>query len=312
MKRKVLITGGGGFLGRRLAQEIDWAEEIILADITLPDESSEEFRRISADVSNPSDIDRIVTSDLTDIFHFGAVVSSGAEADFDLGMRVNLDGTRQLLEACRNLPEPINFIFASSCAIFGSNGGHLPSDAAARPESSYGVQKACGELLVNDYARKGFIRGVSCRLPTVVVRPGKPNLAASSFASTIIREPIHGRRAKCPVNPDSSLWLGSVKSVVTNFLKAHQLAESGELPKYRAFNSPGISLTVREMVDALARTGSDTSLIDWEPDPKIDAIVSTWPSALDVSPELSLGFKSDLDFGEVIEDYKKTYFVEEN
>ena len=312
MKRKVLITGGGGFLGRRLAQEIDWAEEIVLADITLRDESSEEFRHISADVSNPADIDRIVTSDLTDIFHFGAVVSSGAEADFDLGMRVNLDGTRQLLEACRNLPEPINFIFASSCAIFGSNGGHLPSDAAARPESSYGVQKACGELLVNDYARKGFIRGVSCRLPTVVVRPGKPNLAASSFASTIIREPIHGRRAKCPVNPDSSLWLGSVKSVVTNFLKAHQLAESGELPKYRAFNSPGISLTVREMVNALARTGSDTSLIDWEPDPKIEAIVSTWPSALDVSPELSLGFKVDRDFGEIIEDYKKTYFVEEN
>ena len=312
MKKKVLITGGGGFLGRRLAQEIDWAEEIVLADITLPDESSEEFRHISADVSNPVDIDRIVTSDLTDIFHFGAVVSSGAEADFDLGMRVNLDGTRQLLEACRNLPEPINFIFASSCAIFGSNGGHLPSDAAARPESSYGVQKACGELLVNDYARKGFIRGVSCRLPTVVVRPGKPNLAASSFASTIIREPIHGRRAKCPVNPDSSLWLGSVKSVVTNFLKAHQLAESGELPKYRAFNSPGISLTIREMVDALARTGSDTSLIDWEPDPKIDAIVSTWPSALDVSPELSLGFKVDRDFGEIIEDYKKTYLLEES
>ena len=312
MKKKVLITGGGGFLGRRLAQEIDWAEEIVLADITLPDESSEEFRHISADVSNPVDIDRIVTSDLTDIFHFGAVVSSGAEADFDLGMRVNLDGTRQLLEACRNLPEPINFIFASSCAIFGSNGGHLPSDAAARPESSYGVQKACGELLVNDYARKGFIRGVSCRLPTVVVRPGKPNLAASSFASTIIREPIHGRRAKCPVNPDSSLWLGSVKSVVTNFLKAHQLAESGELPKYRAFNSPGISLTIREMVDALARTGSDTSLIDWEPDPKIDAIVSTWPSALDVSPELSLGFKVDRDFGEIIEDYKKTYLAEES
>ena len=307
MKRKVLITGGGGFLGRRLAQEIDWAEEIVLADITLPDESSEEFRHISADVSNPADIGTIVTSDLTDIFHFGAVVSSGAEADFDLGMRVNLDGTRQLLEACRNLPEPINFIFASSCAIFGSNGGHLPSDAAARPESSYGVQKACGELLVNDYARKGFIRGVSCRLPTVVVRPGKPNLAASSFASTIIREPIHGRRAKCPVNPDSSLWLGSVKSVVTNFLKAHQLAESGELPKYRAFNSPGISLTVMEMVDALARTGSDTSLIDWEPDPKIDSIVSTWPSALDVSSELALGFEVDTDFTQIIEDYRKRY-----
>ena len=307
MSRKVLITGGTGFLGRRLAQAIDWAKDILLADITETDDAPAGTRTTVADVSKPEDIARIVTPGLTDIFHFGAVVSSGAEADFDLGMHVNLDGTRQLLEACRTLPETPNFIFASSCAIFGSRGGQLPSDAAARPESSYGVQKACGELLVNDYARKGYIRGASCRLPTVVVRPGKPNLAASSFASSIIREPIHGRRATCPVSPDSPLWLGSVRSVIANFLKTHQLAEAGDLPPYRAFNSPGITLTISEMVEALCRVGGDTSLIDWKPDPAIDAIVSTWPSALDVSPELALGFDADTDFAEAIEDYRAWY-----
>lgn len=305
--RKVLITGGAGFLGKRLAQAIDWADDILLADITDAQDPTEGARTTAADVSSPEDIERIVTPDITDVFHFGAVVSSGAEADFDLGMRVNLDGTRLLLEACRALPNPPTVVFASSCAIFGSRGGELPANAASRPESSYGVQKACGELLVNDYARKGFIRGVSCRLPTVVVRPGKPNLAASSFASSIIREPIHGRRTTCPVNGDTRLWLGSVKSVITNFIKAHELAQADSLPTYRAFNSPGITLSIHEMVDALERAGSDSSLIDWKLDPAIDAIVSSWPSALDVSPELELGFAQDPDFAEVIKDYCKWY-----
>ena len=305
--RKVLITGGAGFLGKRLAQAIDWADEIWLADVTEAVDPPEGARSVVADVSKPEDIARIVTPDLTDVFHFGAVVSSGAEADFDLGMRVNLDGTRHLLEACRALPQTPTFTFASSCAIFGSRGGTLPSDAAARPESSYGVQKACGELLVNDYARKGFIQGVSCRLPTVVVRPGKPNLAASSFASSIIREPIHGRRTVCPVSKDTRLWLGSVKSVITNFLRAHELARENNLPTYRAFNSPGITLSVQEMVEALERSGGDSSLIDFELDPKIDAIVSTWPSELDVGPEIERGFAVDSDFAEVIEDYRTWY-----
>ena len=305
--KKVLITGGAGFLGKRLAQAIDWADEILLADIIEPQDPPNGAQTMVADISNPGNIAQMVAPDITDVFHFGAVVSSGAEADFDLGMRVNLDGTRLLLEACRALPNPPTVVFASSCAIFGSRGGELPANAASRPESSYGVQKACGELLVNDYARKGFIRGVSCRLPTVVVRPGKPNLAASSFASSIIREPIHGRRTTCPVNGETRLWLGSVKSVITNFLKAHELAQADSLPTYRAFNSPGITLSIHEMVDALERAGGDSSLIDWKLDPAIDAIVSSWPSALDVSPELELGFAQDSDFAEVIKDYCKWY-----
>jgi nucleoside-diphosphate-sugar epimerase len=305
--RKVLITGGAGFLGKRLAQAIDWADDILLADITEATDPPEGTRTTVADVSKPEDIARIVTEDITDVFHFGAVVSSGAEADFDLGIQVNLDGTRNLLEACRALPQTVNFTFASSCAIFGSRGGALPSDAAARPESSYGVQKACGELLVNDFARKGFINGVSCRLPTVVVRPGKPNLAASSFASSIIREPIHGRRTVCPVSKETRMWLGSVKSVITNFLKAHEMARANNLPTYRAINSPGIVLSVQEMLNALKRAGGDPSLIDFEIDPKIEAIVSTWPSELDVTPELEMGFAQDEDFKDVIEDFKLWY-----
>ena len=305
--RKVLIIGGAGFLGKRLAQAIDWADEIVLADVVEAQDPPEGVQTVVADVSRQEDIERIVDGDVTDVFHFGAVVSSGAEADFNLGMNVNLKGTIHLLEAVRALPGKPVFTFASSCAIFGSRGGSLPSDAAARPESSYGVQKACGELLVNDFARKGFIRGVSCRLPTVVVRPGKPNLAASSFASSIIREPIHGRSAVCPVSPDTRLWLGSVNSVITNFLKAHELAREDNLPVYRAFNSPGITLTIQEMVDALEREGGDTSLIDWQPDPSIEAIVTTWPSAMDISPELERGFAQDTDFAEVIRDYKEWY-----
>lgn len=305
--RKVLITGGAGFLGKRLAQAIDWADDILLSDVVEAVDLPEGTRSTIADVSNSKDIARIVSSDITDVFHFGAVVSSGAEADFDLGMQVNLEGTRNLLEACRALPQTPTFTFASSCAIFGSRGGALPSDAAARPESSYGMQKACGELLVNDYARKGFINGVSCRLPTVVVRPGKPNLAASSFASSIIREPLHGQRTICPVSQETQLWLGSVKSVIANFLKAHDLAHENHLPTYRSFNFPGITLSVQDMVDALKRSGGNQSLIEFAPDPKIDAIVSTWPSQLDVRPELEQGFSADSDFTEVIEDYKRWY-----
>lgn len=305
--RKVLITGGAGFLGKRLAQAIDWADEIVLADIVAAQDPPEGVKTVVADISNQEDIERILDADVTDIFHFGAVVSSGAEADFNLGMNVNLEGTIHLLEGARALPGVPVLTFASSCAIFGSKGGSLPSDAAARPESSYGVQKACCELLVNDFARKGFIRGVSCRLPTVVVRPGKPNLAASSFASSIIREPHHGRRAVCPVSPDTKLWLGSVKSVVSNFLKAHELARDGKLPVYRAFNSPGITLTVQDMVEAMAQEGGDPSLIEWKTDPAIEAIVSTWPSSIDVSPELGQGFTADKGFSEVIRDYKEWY-----
>jgi nucleoside-diphosphate-sugar epimerase len=305
--RKVLITGGAGFLGKRLAQAIDWADEIVLADIVAAQDPPEGVKTVVADISNQEDIERILDADVTDIFHFGAVVSSGAEADFNLGMNVNLEGTIHLLEAARAMPGVPVFTFASSCAIFGSKGESLPSDAAARPESSYGVQKACCELLVNDFARKGFIRGVSCRLPTVVVRPGKPNLAASSFASSIIREPHHGRRAVCPVSPDTKLWLGSVKSVVSNFLKAHELARDGKLPVYRAFNSPGITLTVQDMVEAMAQEGGDPSLIEWKTDPAIEAIVSTWPSSIDVSPELGQGFTADKGFSEVIRDYKEWY-----
>ena len=310
MSDTVLVTGGAGFLGRRLAASLleRGARDVLLADVAEPPPGFDlgpNVRFVRADLSEGEEVERLVTSGVSRVFHFGAVVSSAAEADFDLGLRVNLNGTRNLLEACRGLPAPPTFVFAGSCASFGSRGGELPSDSATRPESSYGAQKAIGELLVNDYARKGFVKGVTCRLPTVVVRPGKPNLAASSFVSSIIREPLKGERATCPVSEDVKVWVSSARNVIAGFLHAEGLAVKNELPTYRVFNLPGITLAIREMLDALVRSGGDPGLVDFLPDPAIDAIVSTWPSRIGVEPELARGFPMDENFSACIEDYLK-------
>ena len=181
------------------------------------------------------------------------MVSGGAEADFDLGYHVNLDGTRALLEACRKLAKPPKVVYASSVAAFG---GELPEvlddSTTPTPQTSYGTQKVIGEYLVADFTRKGMIDGRSLRLPTIVVRPGKPNLAASSFASGIIREPLNGVVAECPVPDTTGVWILSPQRVVEAFLHAHDLPSSA-WPSSRVVNLPGITLTVREMIDAMGR-----------------------------------------------------------
>ena len=312
MSDTVLVTGGAGFLGRRLAATLleRGARNILIADIAEnpPDfDLGPRVRFVPADVSDPVVASRLVTPEVGRVFHFGAVVSSAAEADFDLGLRVNLDGIRNLLEACRKLQSPPTFVFAGSCASFGSRGGELPSDSATRPESSYGAQKAIGELLVNDFARKGFVRGVTCRLPTVVVRPGKPNLAASSFVSSIVREPLKGERATCPVDEEVKVWVSSARNVLAGFLHAEDLAVKNELPTYRVFNLPGITLSIRQILEALARAGGDPGLVDFVPDPAINAIVSTWPVRIGVEPELTRGFPVDESFSACIQDYLKLH-----
>jgi nucleoside-diphosphate-sugar epimerase len=317
---KVLITGGGGFLGYRLAQAIaargsltgrDGTAQkvagISLLDTAFPANVDARFKCITGDLSAPGVIDQALDRDTDAVFHLAAVVSGGAEADFDLGMRVNLDGTRMLLEACRKLAAPPRLVFASSVAAFG---GDLPpvldDSTTPNPQTSYGMQKVVGEYLVTDYTRKGFIDGRSLRLPTIVVRPGKPNLAASSFASGIIREPLNGEPSALPVPDTTGVWLLSPGKVIDAFIHAHELPNSA-WGVNRVVNLPGITVTVREMLAALGRVaGAATAArVTYQPDERIQKIVKTWPAGFRTDRALALGFKADFDFEDVVREYVK-------
>ena len=313
---KVLITGGAGFLGRRLARKLlergtlkaadgnaRAIDQIMLVDVVqaAPFEDTR-AQQIVGDISDRSFLASVIDANTHSIFHLAAIVSGQAEADFDLGMRINVNASRHLLDLCRELGHRPKVVFASSVAVYG---GELPAfvlDATAiTPQSSYGTQKAVVELFVNDYTRKGFIDGRVLRLPTIVVRPGRPNAAASSFASGIIREPLNGESAICPVSADTRLWLLSPQTVTESLIHGHDVAADA-LGVNRNVNLPGLSLTVREMVDALERVAGPEVVrrIRWESDPRIERLVSTWPGQLKTTRAHTLGFPRDEDFELVI------------
>ena len=237
---RVVITGGAGFLGKLLAAKIlergaltdasgqlREVSELVLVDMAAAQgESWIEDKRVSqviGDVADRSVLAQAMTANTASVFHLAAVVSGQAEADFDIGMRVNVDSTRALLELTRTLPTPPKFVFTSSIAVFGGAlPSVLPDDQILTPQGSYGAQKAMSELLVSDMSRKGMIDGRSLRLPTVTVRPGKPNKAASSFASGIIREPLAGIAAVCPAAPEAKMWVQSPPRVIENLLIGHE------------------------------------------------------------------------------------------
>jgi D-erythronate 2-dehydrogenase len=321
---KVVITGGSGFLGSRLADALlargalrgpDGNEQPIdrltLLDVVQPTRPLDgRIDAVVGDVADPGVLGRALTPDTASVFHLAAVVSGMAEAEFDRGMRVNIDATRLVLDACRAVSggnermRPV-VVFASSIAVYGGDLPDVaPENAAVAPQSSYGMQKAVAELLVNDYTRRGFIDGRVLRLPTISVRPGRPNAAASSFASAIIREPLNGEEAVCPVSPDTRLWLASPATAVRCLICGHDLP-GGALGSNRILNAPGISVTPREMVQALARVaGPDVARrIRWEPDPRISRIVETWPGALDATRARALGLPGDEGFDAVVRQY---------
>lgn len=311
---KILITGGNGFLGRRLAARLlgDGAvgpdgiapiSELVLVDAAQgPPDSVTRDPRVKQRIGDLTDRIRVPQAlrDIDAVFHLAAVVSGQAEADFDLGMRVNLDATRTLLEACRYAGSCPRLIFASSVAVFG---GRLPDavgdDTTPTPQSSYGIQKYVGEQLVADYTRRGFVDGRTIRLPTIVVRPGKPNQAASSFASGIIREPLAGVDAICPVPPETRLWLLSPDGAVDALHRALCLPPWGDRA---ALNVPGISVTVAEMVESLRRVaGAEVAKrIRWQRDAKIATIVASWPGRFTTTRANALGFHTDADFDSII------------
>jgi len=316
---KVLITGGAGFLGTALAQallesrtlrgsdgRLRQISQLTLVDIApSPLASDPLVRTLVGSITDTQVVEQALEPDTDTIFHLAAVVSGQAEADFDLGMRANFDATRLLLERARQGSRKPCFVLASSVAVFG---GVLPAvvgdDTAPTPQSSYGTQKLLCELLMSDYCRKGFVDGRALRMPTICVRSGAPNKAASSFASGIIREPLAGQSAVCPVSRDTHMWLMSPQYAIKNLLHGQSL-EPEALGNVRAINMPGLSISVGEMVDVLERfAGAATAgLIKWEPDPNIERIVNSWPGRFATPGASALGFEADANFADIIRAY---------
>jgi nucleoside-diphosphate-sugar epimerase len=313
---RIAVLGAAGMLGRKLVTRLAEAkmlagrpiEGFLLHDIVPPTKPEGEFdtRILSSDFSAPGAAEEIVASRPDVIFHLAAVVSGEAEADLEKGYRVNLDGTRALLEAVRAVGGGYRprFVFTSSLAVFGAPlPDVIPDDFILRPLSSYGAQKAMGELLVADYSRRGIIDGLSIRLPTICVRPGRPNKAASSFYSGIIREPLNGEPAVLPVPLDMRHWFASPRAAIGFLVRAAEV-DTGQLA-VRSLTMPGVSATVADEIEALRKVGGDAavSLIRHEPDSAIHAIVSTWPKAFDAKRALDLGFTPDESFEEIVRIY---------
>ena len=316
---EVLITGGAGFLGSKLARQLlargtlagPSGQPEKISRITLLDQVAAQgfddprIAVMTGDAADAAVIAKALTPSVQSVFHLAAVVSGEAESDFDLGMRINLDATRILLEQARKNGNRPRVVFTSSVAVFG---GDLPpkvlDTTPATPQGSYGAQKAMCELMVTDYSRKGFVDGRSLRLPTVTVRPGKANKAASSFASGIIREPLNGVVSICPVPPDTKVWALSPRSTVHNLVHAHEL-DNAAFGSAGAVNLPGLTTTVGEMVAAMGRVaGAETmKLVEWKEDPAILKLVRTWPGDFVTARAEKMGFVHDANFDEVVKAY---------
>ncbi len=313
---RILILGGGGFIGLKLAKALaergtlrgDTITHLCLADVTGTEAIDAPFpvTAESLDIANRDAVDTLMGKGWDAIFHLAAVVSGQAEADFVSGLRANFFGTLNLFESARaNGRKPV-IVYSSSVAAYG---GEVPQPIEdwtnTNPQTSYGSQKVIGELLLNDYSRRGFFDGRGVRLPTVVVRPGKPNAAASSFFSSIIREPLQGEPAMCPVDPEATKgWLTSPRAVVENLLRSAEI-DAETLGQNRCFNLPGITVTVAEMIEALGRKGGKEALdlIDYEINTAVEKIVSGWAVDFKPAKALALGMQADTDFDSIVQQF---------
>ena len=313
----ILVIGAAGMVGRKLTQALvkdgelggKPIERFTLADVVAADKPADfagAVESVAADLSAPGVAASLVAKRPDLIFHLAAIVSGEAEADFEKGYRINLDGTRLLLEAIRlegqRSPYKPRLVFTSSIAVFGTPFPEAIGDEFfSTPLTSYGTQKAICELLLNDYSRKGFVDGVGIRLPTIVVRPGKPNAAASGFFSNILREPLVGQEAVLPVSRDVRHWFASPRAAV-GFLKHAATMDTSLLGWRRSLSAPGLSATVAEEIEALRRVAGNkaVALIREEPNETIARIVDGWARNFDTRRALSLGFKAERDFDEII------------
>ena len=310
---KVLILGGAGMVGRKLAGRLAKDGELggkaitgmTLYDVVAPRAPAGAGFPVTCetgDLPAEGETDRLIAARPDVVFHLAAIVSGEAELDFEKGYRINLDGTRNLYESIRKAQYAPRVVFTSSIAVFGAPFPEaIPDEYHLTPLTSYGTQKAIGELLLADYTRKGIFDGVGIRLPTICVRPGKPNKAASGFFSNIIREPLVGEAAVLPVSDDVRHWHASPRSAV-NFLIHAATIDGERIGPRRNLAMPGVSVTVGEQIEALRRVAGDEAvkLIRREPDDLIVSVVAGWPRNFDTRRALDLGFESDASFDDII------------
>jgi nucleoside-diphosphate-sugar epimerase len=312
---KILVIGAAGMVGAKLVARL--ARDGALADAAItslvrhdvviappPPPSGFAIETYAGDLSSPGEAEMLVKVRPDVIFHLAAIVSGEAEADFDKGYRINLDGTRNLLEAIRKQGDGYcpRLVFTSSIAVFGAPFPDVIGDEFfTTPLTSYGTQKAIGELLLADYSRRGFLDGVGLRFPTICVRPGRPNLAASGFFSNIIREPLAGQEAVLPVAEDVRHWHASPRAAVGFLLHAATM-DTAPLGARRNITLPGLSCTVGEQIAALQRVAGDAAVrrIRREPNAAIARIVSGWPRNFDPRRALALGFRAETSFDDII------------
>ncbi|MDG2294640.1 MAG: SDR family oxidoreductase [Paracoccaceae bacterium] len=315
---KVLILGGGGMVGQKLAGQLKSdglsgtsIDDIAALDLGFPKNSIAEVKEVVGNLSDKSKLAKLVAQRPDIVYHLAAVVSGEAERDFDKGWQVNIFHLWQLLELLRqeNIASDGTYcpkvIFTSSVAVFGGPfPEYISDDFLTAPQTSYGAQKAACELMLSDFSRKGFVDGMSLRLPTICVRPGKPNLAASSFFSGIIREPLNGQQAVLPV-ADSVRHTHASPRAAAGFLRHAASLQGADIGARRALNLPGVSCTVGDQIEALRRAAGQAAidLIVPQPDPEIIKIVDTWPKAFDPQLALSLGFSAEQSFDQIIEIY---------
>jgi nucleoside-diphosphate-sugar epimerase len=316
----ITIIGGGGFLGQKLARALvargtlDGRKitGITLADVVDPagiEGTAVPVSTLRCDITDPASVAQAVTPETDVVYHLAAVVSAHAEEEFEDGMQINLFGTLNILEQCRKLGTVPRVVFTSSIAVYG---GEVPDPitetSLLNPQTSYGAQKAMGELLVNDYARKGFADARGVRLPTISIRPGKPNRAASSFMSSILREPLNGQAANCPVEEDFRHYYLSPRKCVENLIRTAEIS-AGDLGRNRILQMPGRTLSIRQMIDAMtAVAGPEPArLITWQPDETVRGIVGGWRFDIHAERALALGLEADESFEENLR-----YYIEDD
>ncbi|QWW68817.1 D-erythronate dehydrogenase [Rhizobium sp. WYJ-E13] len=311
---KILVIGAAGMIGRKLVHALcergtlngRSIGTLVLADVVAPEKPSfgGAVEALAADLSQPGTAEQLIAHRPDLIFHLAAIVSGEAEADFEKGYRVNLDGTRFLLEAIRLAEQPYcpKLVFTSSIAVFGEPLPSVIGDTHhLTPLTSYGTQKAIDELLLADYSRRGFLDGIGIRLPTITIRPGKPNRAASGFFSSILREPLIGQEAVLPVDESVRHWFASPRAAIGFLLKAAEL-DTASLGQIRTLTMPGLAATVGDEIEALRRVAGESAvrLIRREPDATVAKIIAGWPQSFDASRALSLGFTAETSFDEII------------